>query len=85
MSSERHYIYCCRAFGTIFNSKFNFLVFVQRTEVITLNRREVHEHIFTAIFRSNKAKAFICIKPFHQTGHFSRHLSFLIIYIARRH
>jgi len=49
----------CRAFSAIFNGEGDFLTFIKRFVVITLDSREMHEYIFAAIIGSDKAKTFI--------------------------
>jgi hypothetical protein len=55
----------CRAFRAIFNGERNLLAFIKGLEVVTLDCREMYEYIFAAIVRSDKAKTFICVKPFY--------------------
>ena len=51
-------------------------------ETIALDRREVYEHVFAAIFRSNETESFGLIKPLNVTFNL-RHQNYL--YIKKRH
>lgn len=55
---DRHYVCSRWAFGTVSDFKLNALTFSQGFETIALDCREVYEHVFATIFRSNEAKAF---------------------------
>jgi hypothetical protein len=55
----------CRAFRAIFNGERNLLAFIKGLEAVTLDSREMYEYIFAAVVRSDKAKTFICVKPFY--------------------
>jgi len=56
-----------RAFGTVSDFKLNALTFSQGFETIALDCREVYEHVFAAIFRSNETESFGFIKPLNVT------------------
>lgn len=62
---ERNNVRCRGATLPLLNRKFNFLIFVQRAEFIALDGGEMDENVFSAIIRSDKAKTFICVKPFY--------------------
>ena len=64
MLSDRHNVNRCRAFLTILNFELNVLTFSQRFETITLNSREVNEHIFATVRRRNEAKTFDSLNHF---------------------
>ena len=55
----------CRAFSAVFDGEGNFLTFIQGFVAVALDCREVYEYIFAAVVRSDKAKTFICVKPFY--------------------
>lgn len=63
----------CRAFSAAFDGEGHFLTFVQRFVTIVLDSREVYEHVFRAIVRSDEAEAFVSVEPFYDTSHFTGH------------
>lgn len=56
---ERRNVASCRTFSAIFNGEGNFLSFIKRFVVITLDSRKVYEYIFATVVWSNEAKTFI--------------------------
>ena len=56
-----------------FDGEGHFLTFVQRFVTIVLDSREVYEHVFRAIVRSDEAEAFVSVEPFYDTSHFTGH------------
>ena len=56
VESDSSDVNCCRAFLAVLNFELNALAFSQGFETIALNSREVYEHIFAAVSRSNKTK-----------------------------
>lgn len=67
------YVTSCRAFSAAFDGEGHFLTFVQRFVTIVLDSREVYEHVFRAIVRSDEAEAFVSVEPFYDTSHFTGH------------
>jgi len=63
----KRYIRSSRAFIAAYDDKFDFLTFKKCFEVLSLKGREMHENIFAAIYRGDKTKAFIFLKPLNQT------------------
>ena len=55
------YVTSCRAFSAAFDGEGHFLTFVQRFVTIVLDSREVYEHVFRAIVRSDEAEAFVSV------------------------
>jgi len=73
---DRHYVSSRRAFGTVSDFKLYALTFSQSFETIALDCREVYEHVFAAIFRSNETESFGLIKPLNVTFNL-RHQNYL--------
>lgn len=73
LSLQAGYVASCRAFSAAFDGEGNFLTFVQRFVTIVLDSREVYEHVFRAIVRSDEAKAFVSVESFYDTSHFTGH------------
>lgn len=55
------------ALGSAGGFKLHLLAFDQRLESFSLNRREVNEHVVTAISRGDKTKTFCIIEPLYIT------------------
>ena len=49
------------------------LTFSKSFKTISLDCREVYEHVFRAIVRSDEAEAFVSVEPFYDTSHFTGH------------
>jgi hypothetical protein len=64
------------AFGTVGDFELYALTFSQSFETIALDGREVNEHVFATIFRSNETESFGLIKPLNATFDL-RHLYYL--------
>ncbi|AMO49917.1 Cold shock-like protein cspE [Enterobacter sp. FY-07] len=80
--SDSSYVNCSRAFLTVLNFKLNVLAFGQSFETVTLDCREVYEHIFAAISRSNETKTFGLVEPLNLTFNLC-HLLNSLMYILR--
>ncbi|HUV70017.1 MAG TPA: hypothetical protein VMW15_10175 [Terracidiphilus sp.] len=63
---ERLYVRSLPALGPLHHVELHGLTFLQTLETIRIDRRVVHEHIFTVLAR-NKAEAFRIIEPLHST------------------
>ncbi len=69
------------AFGTLDDFKLNILAGRQGLKAVALDRREVHEHIFSA-FLLDKTIALPCVKPLHFPGrHSSETILFRILFL----
>ncbi|KKF38082.1 hypothetical protein SY86_00705 [Erwinia tracheiphila] len=64
------------AFGTVGDFELYTLTFSQSFETVALDGREVYEHVFATIFRSNETESFGLIKPLNATFDL-RHLYYL--------
>jgi len=64
------------AFGTVGDFELYALTFSQSFETIALDGREVYEHVFATIFRSNETESLGLIKPLNATFDL-RHLYYL--------
>ncbi|CDN02842.1 conserved hypothetical protein [Klebsiella quasipneumoniae subsp. quasipneumoniae] len=73
LNLQRSYVASCRAFSAAFDGEGDFLTFVQGFVAIVLDSREVYEHVFRAIVRSDEAEAFVSVEPFYDTSHFTGH------------
>ena len=73
LESDSSYVNCSRTFLAVLNFELNVLAFSQSFEAVTLDCREVYEHVFRAIVRSDEAEAFVSVEPFYDTSHFTGH------------
>src|SRR5204862_1461942 len=55
-------------FGALLDVVLHRLVFLERLETAALDGREVHEHVFGAVVRSDVAETLRVVKPFDLTG-----------------
>ncbi len=55
------------AFGAVCDFELYALTFSQSFETVALDGREVYEHVFATIFRSNETESFGLIKPLNAT------------------
>ena len=72
-SLQAYNVTSCWAFSAAFDGEGNFLTFIQRFVAIVLDSREVYEHVFRAIVRSDEAETFVSVEPFYDTSHFTGH------------
>ena len=72
-SLQAYNVTSCWAFSAAFDGEGNFLTFIQRFVAFVLDSREVYEHVFRAIVRSDEAEAFVSVEPFYDTSHFTGH------------
>ena len=63
---------CLGTLGSFFNNEFNLLAFGQVFETITLNGREMDEHVRSA-FALDEAEALVTIEPLYCTSYTIRH------------
>src|SRR5699024_4398788 len=76
------YVCSRRAFGTVSDFELYALTFSKSFKTISLDCREVYEHVFAAVFRSNETESFGLIKPLNVTFNL-RHQNYL--YMKNRH
>src|SRR3989304_8546091 len=65
-----------RALGTLFNSEFDLLAFLQVTETVTLNGGEMDENV-RSTFALDKAEALVTVEPLYCTSYSVRHFCLL--------
>jgi hypothetical protein len=63
---------CLGTLGSFFDNEFNLLTFGQIFETVTLNGREMDEHVRSA-FALDEAEALVTIEPLYCTSYTIRH------------
>src|SRR5471030_620256 len=61
------YVNCRRAFLAVLDFELYVLAFSQSFEAVTLDCREVYEHVFAAVSRSNETETFRFVEPLNLT------------------
>jgi hypothetical protein len=65
--SDSGYVNSSRTFLAVLNFELNVLAFSQSFEAITLDCREVYEHVFAAVSWGNETKTFRLVEPLNLT------------------